>query len=112
MATGIRGRSGAAPAVGAEKESTGIEMPRGGKRPGAGRPKGSPNKVNGDIRAMISGALHDVGGRDYLAEQARSNPQSFMALVGKTVPKELHAHLIGEFRMLLDGQGVKPADAE
>lgn len=38
---------------------------------------------------MIQGALVDVGGRGYLAEQARDNPAAFMTLLGKTMPKEI-----------------------
>src|SRR5579884_2502380 len=30
-----------------------VEMPRGGKRPGAGRPKGSPNKITREARELI-----------------------------------------------------------
>jgi hypothetical protein len=40
---------------------------------------------------MIAGALQDVGGQQYLAQQARSNPTAFMTLVGKTLPKDIHA---------------------
>lgn len=65
-------------------------MPRtGGRREGAGRPKGSPNKVNGDVKEMILGALQDVGGRDYLARQAIETPASFMTLLGKVLPTQL-----------------------
>jgi hypothetical protein len=38
---------------------------------------------------MILGALSDVGGREYLAEQARSNPGPFLSLVGKVLPLQL-----------------------
>lgn len=38
---------------------------------------------------MILGALSDVGGRDYLAEQARANPVAFLGLVGKVLPLQL-----------------------
>lgn len=54
-----------------------------------GRTKGTPNKFNADLRDMIQGALNDVGGRDYLAAQARDNPAAFLTLVGKTLPKEI-----------------------
>lgn len=56
-----------------------------GERRG-GRAKGVPNKINGDLRAMIIGALNDVGGQKYLADQALKNPGPFMALVGKIMP--------------------------
>lgn len=61
----------------------------GGKQPGAGRPKGVPNKLNGDIKAMILGALQDVGGRDYLAARALDTPTAFMGLLGKVLPTQL-----------------------
>lgn len=39
-------------------------MPRGGRRPGAGRPKGSPNKATADARAafqaVYEGRLNDL----------------------------------------------------
>ena len=58
-------------------------QPKGGSR------KGIPNKVTADLKAMIRGALDKAGGIDYLARQAEENPSAFMALVGKTLPKEL-----------------------
>lgn len=61
----------------------------GGRRDGAGRPKGVPNKLNGDIKAMILGALQDVGGQQYLAQQAYENPVAFMGLVAKVLPLQL-----------------------
>jgi hypothetical protein len=47
---------------------------------GKGRPKGVPNTINRDIKEMILGALSDVGGRAYLAQQAQKNPTAFMGL--------------------------------
>ena len=57
--------------------------PRGGSR------KGKPNKVTADLRAMILGALDAAGGQDYLQRQAVENPNAFLTLVGKTLPKEI-----------------------
>lgn len=54
-----------------------------------GRKPGVPNKFNASIKDMILGALKDVGGRDYLAEQARANPVAFLGLVGKVLPLQL-----------------------
>jgi len=48
-----------------------------------------PNKDNQLIRDMIIGALHKVGGVDYLARQAVDNPSSFMGLIGKVLPMQV-----------------------
>lgn len=42
-------------------------MSRGGKREGAGRPKGSLDKNNKALREMILEALEKKGGAEYLA---------------------------------------------
>lgn len=60
--------------------------PRGGSR------KGKPNKITKDLRESIlaaANAAHDQGIVGYLTQQARDNPNGFMSLLGKTVPKEL-----------------------
>lgn len=62
-----------------------MARPLGGKKFG-GRKKGTPNKINADLKAMILGALDGVGGTDYLMRQASENPGPFMALVGKVLP--------------------------
>jgi hypothetical protein len=61
----------------------------GGRRPGAGRPKGVPNKVTGELKDMILGALDAAGGIEYLKRQATENPGPFMTLVGKVLPTTL-----------------------
>jgi hypothetical protein len=59
-----------------------------GERRG-GRKKGTPNKWTGSLKDMILGALADVGGRDYLAEQAIKNPSIFVGLVGRVLPLQV-----------------------
>ena len=61
----------------------------GGRREGAGRPKGVPNKINGDLKEMILGALSDVGGRHYLAARASDTPAAFLTLIGKVLPMQI-----------------------
>ena len=61
----------------------------GGRREGAGRKPGVPNKLSADIKGMVLGALQDVGGRDYLAARALDQPVAFMGLVGKVLPLQL-----------------------
>ena len=65
------------------------EKQHGGRRPGAGRKKGVPNKVTADIKAMVLGALDRAGGEEYMLEQARSNPNAFLTLVGKVLPTQV-----------------------
>lgn len=64
-------------------------MARGGKREGAGRPKGALDNGNADLRQMILQALENKGGVLYLEEQATSNPSGFLSLLGKVMPKEV-----------------------
>jgi hypothetical protein len=61
-----------------------------GKKTG-GRQKGSPNKTTAELKAMILGALSEVGGQAYLVQQALDNPNAFMTLVGKVVPRDINA---------------------
>jgi hypothetical protein len=60
-----------------------------GKKTGGGSRKGVPNKITADIRAMVTGALTAVGGQKYLEQQAQTNPNGFLTLVGKCLPKEI-----------------------
>ena len=59
-----------------------------GERRG-GRQAGTPNKLSGDVRAMILGALEGAGGLAYLQRQADENPGAFMTLLGKVLPTQL-----------------------
>ncbi len=63
----------------------------GGKREGAGRKKGVPNKQTRVLKDMILMALDGVGGQEYLEKQAKKNPTAFMTLLGKVLPAEIKA---------------------
>ena len=67
-----------------EKRTSGI----GKGTPGPGRPKGVPNKMNGDVKAMVVEALNKVGGVDYLVQRALDPKTSgaFLTLVAKVLP--------------------------
>lgn len=60
-----------------------------------GRPKGSTNKINRDLKQMIEGALEKAGGESYLLDQAMNNPQAFMSLLGKIIPRDMKVELSG-----------------
>lgn len=71
-----------------EKQSN-KSIGRGGKREGAGRPKGSLDKGNALIREMVADALDAAGGIDYLVKQANEKPAAFLALLGKVLPVQI-----------------------
>jgi hypothetical protein len=62
----------------------------GGKRPGAGRKPGIPNKLTGELKEMILEAANLAGGKggtvQYLQTQASANPTAFMSLLGRVLP--------------------------
>ena len=59
--------------------------------PGPGRPKGVPNKTTGLIREMVTAALDQAGGVDYLVARANDprTASAFLSLVGKVLPIQL-----------------------
>lgn len=60
-----------------------------GKPKTGGRAKGTPNKVNAQLKEMILEALdqaHEGGSVEYLKLQAQTNPNAFLSLVGKVLP--------------------------
>ena len=61
----------------------------GGKRPGAGRKPGVPNKLNGEVKAAIVEAFEKAGGPAYLARVAKKNPAVFCTLLGKVLPLQV-----------------------
>lgn len=62
----------------------------GRKRPKTGgRKAGTPNKLTGDVKAMVLQALEGVGGVKYLQAAAGTHPQAFLALVGKVLPLQI-----------------------
>jgi hypothetical protein len=65
------------------------------KTSGQGRPKGTPNKVTAELKDMIRTALDESGGVEYLKEQASSNPNAFLSLVGKIIPKDIKHEVSG-----------------
>jgi len=73
-------------------ERLGVEIKkskRGGRREGAGRKKGVPNKITKTVKMMILAALAKVGGERYLVKQAKENPTAFLTLLGKIMPTQV-----------------------
>lgn len=83
-------------------------MARGGKREGAGRPQGSLDKNNKELREMILAALEQKGGVEYLAARAESHPQAFMALLGRVLPMTVAGDPDNPLKASLTVSFVKP----
>lgn len=62
-----------------------------GKEKGPGRPKGSPNKVQQAVKEMITAALDEAGGVEYLTRCANDpkTASAFLTLVGKVLPLQV-----------------------
>jgi hypothetical protein len=56
---------------------------------GMGRPKGAKNKIPRSLKETILASLDDAGGRAYLVQQAKENPNAYMALLGKVLPSDV-----------------------
>lgn len=54
-----------------------------------GRQKGTPNKLTGELKAMILEALDESGGVAYLAGVAKSHPAAFTSLLGRVLPLQV-----------------------
>lgn len=66
------------------------------KKKTGGRKIGTPNKISGDLKAMILQALEEAGGVEYLKQQAMSNDTSFNTLLGKVLPMTVDAGISGK----------------
>lgn len=66
-------------------------------RVGGGRPKGVPNKNTTMLKDALLAAADRAGGKEgligYLTTQAKTNPQSFLPLLGKVLPLQVAAQI-------------------
>ena len=74
------------------KKSQAIKKPKhghGGLRAGAGRPRGSKNKISLALKEAILKALDELGGHEYLVRLGIENSSAFASLLGKVLPTTL-----------------------
>ena len=82
---------------------------KGGARPGAGRPKGSPNKVTTQLKEAILRAAEESGedqrGKDgligYLRRVANDDVKAFSGLLGKVLPLQVTGEGDGPLRIVV-----------
>lgn len=65
------------------------QMSNGGKREGAGRKKGVPNKQTTAVKQCIINAFEQMGGVGNLVIWAKQNETEFYKLWGKMIPHEV-----------------------
>ena len=68
-----------------------VKSSKGGARPGAGRPKGTPNKMTIKIKEAVLEAFDKQRGVKYLERLAQDDPKTFTILLAKILPQEMIA---------------------
>ena len=67
-----------------------------------GRKKGTPNKINAQIRDAVFAALeHDEGATAFFIKQKEDNPVAYMGLVGKLLPKQVEGEISGDIEVTI-----------
>lgn len=79
---------------------------KGDKKTG-GRQKGTPNKVNTDIKNIVIQALNEIGGVSYLKVQSELNPVAFMGLVGKVLPLQIKNDVNLAGKMVIEWKNIE-----
>ena len=67
-----------------------------GKKPGPGRPPGTPNKVGAAAKQVIAEAAEKLGGVDRLVEWAQEDPANEKAFWASVYPKLLPLTVAGD----------------
>ena len=57
-------------------------------RAGPGRPKGTPNRISGNLREAIQESFNKLGGEKWLLELAKKDPRTFASLLAKILPTD------------------------
>ena len=83
------------------------DKPKGGKRPGAGRPPGSENKITKTLKDAILASFEAVGGEEYLERMAEEEPKAYMGLLGRVLPAEIKATMEHSFNKLTTEQKIE-----
>ena len=82
----------------------------GGKRQGAGRPKGVPNKTTQSVKDAITEAFERRGGVPSLVAWAEENQTEFYKLWGRLLPTDVKLEHSGSMTLeqLIVGEKPKP----
>lgn len=62
-------------------------------RPGAGRQKGTPNKLNKSVKEAIVAAFETLGHEHYLVKKGNKDFKTFASLLAKVIPTQIEAQV-------------------
>lgn len=71
-------------------------MPKGGKREGAGRKAGVPNKLSSTVKDNVVAVFDQIGGIAQMAQWAQENPTPFYNIYSKLIPVEAKVEGAGD----------------
>lgn len=83
-------------------------MSHGGKRPGAGRPKGAKDRISRGVKEDVLEVFEKLGGVDAMAKWAENNKRDFYTIWARLLPKSVE----GDFRHTHDKSADEMTDAE
>lgn len=81
----------------AESEKQSVKSRNGGKREGAGRKKGVPNKLSTTVKENVIAVFEEIGGVDNMAKWAKEHPGHFYNLYAKLMPIDTNVNVAGTF---------------
>lgn len=67
-----------------------------------GRKKGTPNKLNAQVKEAIEEAFARAGGPDYLLGVAKEQPQVFCTLLGRVLPLQVTGDPAAPVKLVLE----------
>ena len=82
----------------------------GGKRPGAGRPKGRVNRLSRVALEAFELAFDAIGGADALAKWAKKNRTEFYKLYARRIPVTVQSSGELRIRVVYDDKNPNAAD--
>lgn len=78
-----------------------------GQKKLGGRTKGTPNVATAEIKEMVRQALNEVGGVEYLKDQAIINPTAFLSLIKSILPKDVNVGGQPDNELIIKIRGAK-----
>jgi hypothetical protein len=83
---------------------------RGGKRNGAGRRTGVPNKISGTVKENVIAVFEDIGGVGAMSKWAKGNPSDFFRIYSRLLPTQIEGKVEGGLILQIISKVPDPDD--